>query len=916
MRAITHAKVISAPVFCRRFIGRSDELKVVAGVCRQAREGQGAIVLVGGEAGIGKTRFLGEVRASLESGTRALEVQCFENVQSPLGPFVEILHELGAGTIETSGDRLAQFVAIADALRKAGEKQPLFIAIEDVHWADHGTLTCLQYLATKLATAKIVLFITFRTDELHRTHVLTPVIGKLERAKNAQRIDLPSLTESEMSDFVDSALKGHKELDDDTIRDVVTVAEGSPLFIEELLKHALESRNGSRQGLPLSVRAAVLDRCSALDDEERAILTQAAVFGRYFETAFLADLTGHTRERVIATLRKARDLQLIVEEPGNDLEFSFRHALVREALHSELLTAEVRPLHVRIAEHLETLPASDERVQQLAYHWWAARMTEKATAANERAGDSAIARLAYEDAARLYERAIEFVHDGSREQAVLYEKLANALWLAGHRDRSRRAYEQALQHYRFVNDWQKTLETMRYISNIHWVLADAESATRWRRDALDVARERSDDPWYFALVCSMGATHALAGRLEPTLEYLREAEAYRGERQPAHQMSFYIVKSFAEAIRGDFEGFKENAKRAIECAEETGLLEHQVTPWSNIGYLGTGFGRFEDARDGFETAIARARKAKLLFLEAYALSGLSMLQFVGGEYEAARTSIERAFEEEHEPPAIQQIQVASVAIPLGLRTENAEYVERFARDELIDLAFKSGEGQRVAAIVGAFAELYYQQGKEEKARALLRRGEDFIGAIRPWTIVQFALYGAPDGLPRIREQLAPWASYPGNSCGEAFIALLDAFIARNAGKDPTRDAEHALELLSHIGFPYEQAVALELLGRREEALEIYDRIGDARDAKRLRAAVQGINRRGRIRNELTEREREIAQLVATGKSNRAIGEALVISERTVENHLASIFSKLGVASRTELAGKILSASTAAAGSDR
>jgi DNA-binding NarL/FixJ family response regulator len=108
-----------------------------------------------------------------------------------------------------------------------------------------------------------------------------------------------------------------------------------------------------------------------------------------------------------------------------------------------------------------------------------------------------------------------------------------------------------------------------------------------------------------------------------------------------------------------------------------------------------------------------------------------------------------------------------------------------------------------------------------------------------------------------------------------------------------------------MGFPYEQAVMLELLERRDEALAIYERIGDLRDAKRLRATLIGTNRCGRVRNELTEREREIAKLVSTGKSNRAIAAALVISERTVENHLASIFGKLGVSSRTELATKMV-----------
>src|SRR5579883_1537607 len=149
--------MISAPVFCRRFIGRSDELRTLADACRQAAQDGGSVVLVGGEAGIGKTRFLGEAYAMLGGAMRIVEAQCFEHVQSPLGPFAEILGELEAGAIESGGDRLAQL----------------------------ATLAFLQYLTAKIGALKIALVLTFRSDELHRTHPLTPVLAKLERSRQA-----------------------------------------------------------------------------------------------------------------------------------------------------------------------------------------------------------------------------------------------------------------------------------------------------------------------------------------------------------------------------------------------------------------------------------------------------------------------------------------------------------------------------------------------------------------------------------------------------------------------------------------------------------------------------------------------------------------------------------------------------------
>lgn len=900
--------MIAAPVFCRRFIGRSDELRVVAEACRQAAEGHGSIVLVGGDAGIGKTRFLGEAYATLGGVMRVVEAQCFENVQSPLGPFIEILSALEAGTIESGGDRLAQFVAIASALRRATASQPALIAIEDIHWADLATLAFLQYLTGKIGALKIVFVLSFRSDELHRTHPLTPVLAKLERSRQARRIDLRALSEFEMRAFVASALEGHSELEPDTVRDILEVSEGSPLFTEELLKHAVESNNGGRMELPLTIRAAVLDRVASLDDGDRDVLTHAAVFGRYFEPAFLAQLTGRTPEQIIATLRRARDLQLIVEDPDDPESFAFRHALVREALHTELLAAEVRPLHARIAAHLETLPSSDERVQQLAYHYWAARVPEKALNFNEGAGDLAIAQHAYEDAARFYERAMEFAPDDSGEQARLHEKIGNALRLAGRPDRAKRAFEQALRYYRAAGEWAKSLEMMRHISRILWLDADADAALKWRKDALDMARERPDDPWYFACVTWMASYYGLGGNLDETIKFVAEAEAYRGDRLPAHEVTFHSARGFAQSMQGDFFGYEEAVQEAIAVAQAAGAIDLECTQRSNRGYIGTGFGRFAEARDGFESSIALARKAKLLENETYALAGLAMLQFVTGDYNGARRSIDRSVEDAVESVAVQEIQLAGTAIPLGLRTDDAAHADRFAREELIELAFRSREGQRIANLVPQFAEYYVERGRPDRARDLLHRAVEFVGAMKPWTCAHFGLYGNPADLPRVREIIARWAEHPGNLSGKTFVALVDAFIARAKGEAVAPLAERALDGLLTLGFPYEQAIVLELLERRDEALAIYERIGDVRDAKRLRAAAAGVNRRGRIKNELTDREREIAKLVATGKSNRAIAAELVISERTVENHLASIFGKLGVSSRTELATKVVTAS--------
>jgi DNA-binding NarL/FixJ family response regulator len=170
----------------------------------------------------------------------------------------------------------------------------------------------------------------------------------------------------------------------------------------------------------------------------------------------------------------------------------------------------------------------------------------------------------------------------------------------------------------------------------------------------------------------------------------------------------------------------------------------------------------------------------------------------------------------------------------------------------------------------------------------------------PWFAVSAALYGGADDAATARVLLEQWAAHPANRVGHAYLAVVDAILAHRAGSAESPKAERAAATFDEMGFPYYRALALEFAGKTREALEIHRRTGSVRDARRLEAVLEPPNRRGRRPDALTAREEEVARLVALGKSNRAIADELCISERTVENHTASILSKFGLPSRSEL----------------
>jgi DNA-binding CsgD family transcriptional regulator len=238
-------------------------------------------------------------------------------------------------------------------------------------------------------------------------------------------------------------------------------------------------------------------------------------------------------------------------------------------------------------------------------------------------------------------------------------------------------------------------------------------------------------------------------------------------------------------------------------------------------------------------------------------------------------------------------------------------IARSASPDFLEAVTTAAAGHFTPFAAGAAADLFRSRGETEKARALLHDciGMRWDGSGDDMCALSLRIgdYGAEEDLERAREVFAPFLETKPTRYLRAQVALFDAFVARREGDRSAleRHASAAEALFFELQRPYERAQALELLDQKAEAAAIYRETGDMRALRRLEKQLLPINRRGRPKTELTNREREIATLVAQGKSNLAIADELFIGERTVETHVSSIFAKLGVTSRTELAAIIL-----------
>lgn len=422
--------MIVRPVLCRSFVGRLEELAYLRERRLEAGSSRGGLIFIAGDAGVGKSRLIAEFCASLANSRWQIGMgACLEVANRPYGLLLDVLARFGEATFEIGAAQTQheQFDAIVDRFSRVAARAALVLVIEDIHWADAATLALLAYLGSKLHRLRILVLASVRSDDLHAGHPASAAIAKITRDASAGRIDLRPLQGLELKKFIDEALGG-KELPDATRRAIALTGDGNPFFTEELLKSAVESHgsshDNSNRSLPRTVRDTLLERLRPFGENERRVVTQAAVIGRTFGLQLLAATLETESDRLLPVLRRARDFQLV--EEVSPTVFRFRHGLTREAIYSGFLSAEARPRHRAIALALEGALTAERSLEALAYHWWAAGAEAEAARYNEEAGDAAAGVHAHEDAIALYQRVLELSHVEAMRRGSVLEKIADA----------------------------------------------------------------------------------------------------------------------------------------------------------------------------------------------------------------------------------------------------------------------------------------------------------------------------------------------------------------------------------------------------------------------------------------------------------------------------------------------------------
>lgn len=858
---------------------------------------------------------------------------------------------------ETHWQRLV--AALSHHLLSLASHQPLLLIFEDLQWSDDASLEVLLHL-TRLSTARpICLLATYRSDDAGTR--LQHWLAQIDRERAALEIRLARLTADEVAAMLEAIFALNRPPRPEFVETLFSLTEGNPFFIEEVLTALIaagdifygtsgwDRKPVSGLRIPRSVQDAVRRRVEGLSEPAKQALMLAAVIGTRFDYLLLSALTHLDDQTLMPAVKQLIGAQLVVEETAD--QFAFRHALTRQAVYADLLARERRVLHRTVAELMESQDdsdAQDRRLGELAYHYTEAQVWTKALAYARQAGDQARMLYAPQAAVEQYTRAlVAAAHVSPAPAAELHRARAASFEMLGDLAAARSDYADALRLAQIQQDGRAQWEALLALGALH-AGTDYSQAGRYVAQALDLAREMSDPLLVARSLNRVGNWHLNAERPEPALalhvEALAAAEAACDRGAIAETLD---LLGMTYNILGDPRLSSAYYGRAIplfrELGDREGLVNSQIIQVLQSGSywhdtLVPAILSLEDATSAQEEALRTSREMGWPTGESYVLYESALWHGPRGNYaralDMASSGLAIAERIDHRQWMLGcHATLAALCLELFALPTARHHAER-----ALTLAHELGSRLWAAIVSAVLACIWVHQRDFSAAVATLdaTAGTDApmrtLGDRMLWCArgeLQLAR-GDADGALSIVDRLiaadpnaAPDAVVPRlwRMRGEAFAALRQrdeaegVFLtardaAARAGLRPVLWRIHLSLAHLYRATRRQRDSAREFTSARrlvdELAAEIVDEsLRDAflngtaklfplaRPTTQLRAAKQAFGG-------LTQRECEIVQLIAEGRSNAEIAAVLVLGKRTVETHISSILGKLGVTSRAQV----------------
>ncbi len=970
------------------FVGRAGELAELELALAEVDDRRPTLVLVGGESGVGKSRLISEFEQHAGSEALVLRGEAVEQGEGelPYGPLLGALRPLvrechpaldqlshgsraqlaallpGLDDDQVSSPehrrdgsgQLRLFEALLELLDLLSNDQAVALILEDMHWADRSTRTFVEFLARSLRQERILLLLTYRSDELHRRHPLRSLLSELDRLERARRLDLSPFDRGELTEALADILGDQpgKAL----VERLFTRSEGNPLYTEELLAAGLDGRGAA----PQTLRDAFMLRTERLPDDAQRAARVIAV-GRRLKEETIAQITGIERDALHVALREAVAEQVLV--PGEDGGLTFRHALLREAVYDDLLPGERGELHLALARAYEdqVAGASDpqtERPAMIAHHYAMAGDQPAALRASVQAALVAREVHAYGEVAELAERALELwprVPDAEQslplDHVDLLRLAAGGHSIAGDHSRAEVLLGVALEELDERTDPQRYSAMLTRLARVEWGLNRGAQGVETAQRALAILPEGEDSRERAALLSWLARTRSLRGRFRDALRDAEEAlRATLAVADRCTEAEVLNTLGMTQIALGSTDEGISSLRRAIEVALQADDIEGSANAYVNLADMLNVAGRTHEALGVAKEGLA-AIPRRLTRSYNWMTLTISHLAFEAGDWKLAQANLGT-------PPS----QLVGVHLIFRLLRE-AELALGEGEDEIAarrleeaePLVAASSEPQWIGLLGALLGELRRRQADLLGARAAVASALDRIELCTDDVarIARVSAVGARveadlaqrardlrekkderDAITRARlhQQRLRAAAGEGGPVERAWLATGASELARARGRnDPKLWTRGAAEW-DAIARPFQGALA------RWRAAEAHVEAGDraaaaelAREAlgvaqrlgsRWLSEEVTALAERGRLELAqgpaaavpssssenghedlfgLTARERQVLALLAEGATNRQIGAALFMAEKTASVHVSRILSKLGVRSRTQAA---------------
>ncbi|MBI2200469.1 MAG: AAA family ATPase, partial [Armatimonadetes bacterium] len=754
-----------------KILERETFLKELKGWFRESASGEGRLVFVGGEAGIGKTVLVRTFNHAIAGLARVAVGACDPlSTPRPLGPLVDVADILGSDVgplLERNVPRDKVFRAFLESLNTA----PTVAVFEDVHWADEATLDLLRYLGRRIVAARALLISTYRDDEIGPAHPLTTVLGDLATAGAVRRMTLPPLSEAAVRTLAAGSDVDPAELYRQT--------GGNAFFVTEVLA------SGTR-GIPATVRDAVLARASRLSAKSRKVLDVAAVIGFRLEPWLAAEVAGDDAdaldECVAAGMLHARDDVL-----------AFRHELAREAILEAIPPQQSLALHRSVLTALRQSPATRDDLTRLAHHAEAAgdrqAVLEYAPAAARRAE----ALGAHREAAAQYARAVRFAEGLPLEAlAELLERRAYQCFLTAEFTDAVKTHERALECRRALGDRRKEGDSLRALSRVLWCVGRIADAENRAREAVTLLEKFPPGHELAMAYSAMSSVRMNAEDAEGTLTWGARALEL-AQRLDDREVLIHTLNNIGtmELLRGVPEG-RQKLERSLELARELGIEEHVGRAFIHLAWAAVRTRKF-DLTDRLAAGLEYCNDRDLYLWRLWLVAYRSRLELDQGRWTDAADSA--AFVVHYAQGAsLSRIPALTVLALVHARRGNPDLWPLL--DEALAKAGPTEQLQHIAPVAAARSEASWLEGNsaaiDGATRAVFARA---LEVRDPWTLGELAYWRWRAGLLL---EPPPGASEP--------YALQ---IAGEWGR--------AAELWAEIGCPYEAALSL-TDGNEPEAL--------------------------------------------------------------------------------------------------